>query len=87
MAKRSLHLVQILVPLMTGKNTRLEKSWFDELLQELTDRFGGATSFVQSPGQGIWDSGKQIEKDNIAVDRSDDRRARRGVLAQAQDAP
>ena len=67
MAKRSRHLVQILVPLMTGDGEELEKDWFEALLQELTDRFGGATSFIQSPGQGHWDSGKEIEKDSVAL--------------------
>jgi hypothetical protein len=36
-------------------------------LQELTDKFGGATSFVRAPGQGLWDSDGDVERDNIAV--------------------
>jgi hypothetical protein len=67
MAKRSQHLVQILLPLITGKGEDLEKDVFDDLLNELTDRFGGATSFKQSPRQGHWDSGRQIEKDSVAL--------------------
>ena len=39
----------------------------EELLQELTDKFAGATSFVRAPGQGLWDSGGDVERDNIAV--------------------
>ena len=39
----------------------------EELLQELTDKFGGATSFVRAPGQGLWASGGDVEWDNIAV--------------------
>jgi hypothetical protein len=35
-------------------------------LQELTDKFGGAT-FVRSPGKGLWQSGGQTESDTIAV--------------------
>jgi hypothetical protein len=38
-----------------------------ELLQELTDKFGGATSFVRAAGQVLWDSGGDVERDNIAV--------------------
>ncbi len=67
MAERSKHLVQILLPLLTGKGKDLEQDLFEDLLKELTDRFGGATSFKQSPGQGHWDSGKQIEKDCVAL--------------------
>jgi len=33
----------------------------------MTDKFGGATSFVRAPGQGLWDSGGDVERDNIAV--------------------
>ena len=59
--------MQILIPLVTGDGKQLEKEWFEGLLKELTDRFGGATSFIQSPGQGHWDSGKDIEKDSVAL--------------------
>jgi hypothetical protein len=59
--------VQILLPKETGKGEPVSKEWFDELLKELTDKFGGATSFVRAPGQGLWRSGRTIERDNIAV--------------------
>jgi hypothetical protein len=36
----------------------------EELLQELTNKFGGATSFVRAPGQGLRDSGGDVERDN-----------------------
>lgn len=35
--------------------------------QELTDRFGCATSYLRAPGQGIWDAGDSKERDGIAV--------------------
>ena len=38
-----------------------------DLITELTDKFGSATSFVRAPGQGLWDSGGDVERDNIAV--------------------
>jgi hypothetical protein len=55
------HLVQILLPKETGKD------WFDRFLKELTDEFGGATSFLRAPGKGLWQSGSGTEKDSIAV--------------------
>jgi hypothetical protein len=67
MTKDSRHLVQILLPLTTGKGEGLKRDAFEDLLKELTDRFGGATSFKQSPGQGHWDSGGEIEKDSVAM--------------------
>lgn len=61
------HLVQILLPLITGDGQKLEKPWFDSLIRQLADRFGGATSFARAPGEGLWDSGERSEKDQIAV--------------------
>jgi hypothetical protein len=61
------YLVQILVPKETGKGEPVSKDWFDEFLRELTDKFGGATSFVRSPGQGLWRSGSTTERDEVAV--------------------
>jgi hypothetical protein len=54
-------------PRRPGSGQAISQKWFEALLKELTDRFGGATSFVRAPGQGLWDSGGDIERDNIAV--------------------
>jgi hypothetical protein len=43
------------------------RKWFEGLLKELTERFGGATSFIRAPGQGLWDDGQDLEEDDIAV--------------------
>jgi hypothetical protein len=61
------HLVQILLPKQTGKGQPIGKDWFDRLLRELTDKYGGATSFLRAPGQGLWQSGGGTEQDSIAV--------------------
>ena len=39
----------------------------EDLLEELTGEFGGVTSFIRAPGQGLWRSGSETERDNIAV--------------------
>jgi hypothetical protein len=36
-------------------------------VQELTNKFGGVTSFVRAPGQGLWGSGGDVARDNVAV--------------------
>ena len=36
-------------------------------MTELTGKFGGATSFMRTPGQGLWRSGGETQRDNIAV--------------------
>ena len=57
MSARSSQLVQILLPKETGCGQPISTEWFDGFLKKLTEKFGGATSFVRSPGQGLWQSG------------------------------
>jgi len=61
------YLVQILLPKETGHGQPISHQWFEAILKELTEKFGGATSFLRAPGQGLWRSGGTTEKDNIAV--------------------
>ena len=61
------HLVEIILPKETGDGDPVGKTWFDELMNELTEEFGGATSFLRSSGQGLWRSGGETERDTIAV--------------------
>ncbi|XUJ34566.1 hypothetical protein ACQ5SK_48180 [Bradyrhizobium japonicum] len=44
--------MQILLPKERGDGEPVSQSWFEEFLEELTGKFGGATSFVRAPGQG-----------------------------------
>jgi len=67
MTSRPPHLVQILLPKETGGGQPIGERWFNELLKELTDRFGGATSFVRAPGEGLWKGGGETQRDSIAV--------------------
>ncbi|MBV9561983.1 MAG: hypothetical protein JOY90_16290 [Bradyrhizobium sp.] len=61
------YLVQMLLPKETGHGEKVSKAWFDHLLKDLTDKFGGATSFLRAPGEGLWDSGGGTERDAVAV--------------------
>jgi hypothetical protein len=61
------YLVQILLPKESGSGQAVEQKWFDCLLKELTDKFGGATSFLRAPGEGLWRNGGVTQQDNIAV--------------------
>ena len=61
------HLVQILLAHENGHGQPVTQTRFEELLHELKDKFGSATSFVRAPGRGLWDSGGDVERDNIAV--------------------
>jgi len=54
-------------PKEAGDGEKITKDWFDKLLKELTDEFGGATSFVRAPGEGLWRGDGGTERDAIAV--------------------
>jgi hypothetical protein len=61
------YLIEILVPKMTGDGEPVARTWFDGLTEELTKKFGGVTSFVRQPGEGLWDKNGEIESDAIAI--------------------
>lgn len=67
MTGRPANLVQILLPKETGGGDPVSRQWFDALLKELTDRFGGVTSFIRSSGEGLWQNGSEKKRDSIAV--------------------
>ena len=58
------YLVQILLP--TTEHSKSD-SLLEELVQELTLRFGGVTSFLQSPAEGRWKAGAQTALDEITI--------------------
>ena len=64
------YLVQILLPKETGGGQPISQQWFEALLKELTEKFGGATSFLRAPGQGLWESGGDDRERPYRGDRS-----------------
>jgi hypothetical protein len=60
-------LIQILLPTVDGKGTPVPKSKLRTLATDLTDRFGGVTSYPHSPAEGLWQEGETKEKDEIVV--------------------
>jgi hypothetical protein len=57
-----MHLVQILLPVV-GKPDA-----FDEVMHELTERFGGVTAYTRAPAAGVWKSSSaSTERDDIIV--------------------
>jgi hypothetical protein len=37
------------------------------IVDELADRFGGATAFTRSPAEGLWKQGSSIQKDRVII--------------------
>jgi hypothetical protein len=60
-------LVEVFIPLKRGDGTPVERAWFEDLLKELGERFGGATSFTRAPGEGVWNERGEEDRDDIAV--------------------
>jgi len=56
-----MHLVQLLLPLADRSDA--SKDSFEGVLNELTSKFGGATAFLNSPAQGLWENDGQRECD------------------------
>lgn len=63
-----MHLVQILLPLHDAKGRGFPKSKYEAVAAELTDLFGGVTSFTRTPAEGQWKPGGQpASEDDIVV--------------------
>ena len=60
-------LIQILLPTADGKGTPVPTSKLQTLVTDLADRFGGVTSYLHSPAEGLWQEGETKEKDKIVV--------------------
>ena len=62
-----MHLIQILLPLNDSLGRRSPAEAFECLARELTEKFGGVTSFTRTPAEGRWKDGRKTERDDIAV--------------------
>ena len=63
-----MHLIQLLLPLYDNSNVRFHPETFDHVRQELTDRFGGVTAFLRSPGEGFWrESEGAVNRDDVVI--------------------
>jgi len=63
-----MHIVQILLPLYDQRSKRYERSAFDNIVQELSERFGGATLYARAPATGLWkETSGQTQRDDIVV--------------------
>jgi hypothetical protein len=57
-----MHLVQLLLPIVG------EREVFDEVMHELTERYGGVTAYTRAPAAGRWKNrSASTEHDDIVV--------------------
>jgi hypothetical protein len=65
---RPIRSIEIYLPLDYNDGQPLPESKYISLLDELLDRFGGATTIQrQFPLQGVWQSGAEIYHDQVVV--------------------
>jgi hypothetical protein len=64
----SSHLVQLLLPLADDEGKAFPASLYRQVMQELTERFGGLTAYARAPAAGLWEErpGKTT-RDDIVV--------------------
>jgi len=60
-------LIQILLPLADDAGHPFPHDLYDRLAQELTNKFGGVTSYARSPGEGRWKNSGSTEHDDVVV--------------------
>ena len=61
------HLIQILLPVKDNEGKAFERSAFERVSAELSERFGGATAFVRSPARGLWETREGRQRDDVII--------------------
>jgi hypothetical protein len=63
-----MHLIQFLLPLYDNDQNAFPHREFQRVREELIERFGGVTAFVQSPALGLWkDENDQVSRDEMVM--------------------
>ena len=60
-------LIQLFLPLADNEGMPFPRSLFSEIKNECAKKFGGVTSFSQSPAEGIWNKSDGVQKDLIII--------------------
>ena len=63
-----MYLVQILLPLYDNGGTPFPLNEYAQVRDELTERFGGITTYVRSPAEGLWqETPGTMVRDDIVI--------------------
>ena len=60
-----MHLVQLLLPVADNAGQRIPASLYEDVANELTERFGGVIAYTRSPAEGRWQSGTSEHHDDV----------------------
>lgn len=63
-----MHLIQLLLPVEDEQGKPYPRALYDDLVERLTERFGGVTAYTRAPATGLWeaDSGQTV-RDLVVV--------------------
>ncbi len=63
-----MYLIQLLLPLCDNEGHPFPQSMYLQVRDELTDQFGGITTYVRSPAEGVWKEGNNSAvRDEIII--------------------
>lgn len=63
-----MYLIQILLPLYDNNSTPFPQEEYERVRDELTEIFGGITTYVRSPAEGLWkESSTSTVHDDIVI--------------------
>jgi hypothetical protein len=63
-----MHLVQMLLPLYGNEGGKLANGLFDQVFEELTQKFGGVTAHQRAPAEGAWKPpGQAVNHDDVVL--------------------
>jgi hypothetical protein len=65
---RAMHLVQFFLPLRDNHGQPFARLLFSEVRRELAERFGGVTTYLRAPAQGLWeDADGDLCRDEVVL--------------------
>jgi hypothetical protein len=63
-----MHLIQLLIPLHDNHKQAFPPDYFNQVREDLINRFGGVTAFVRSPAIGLWKGNSDdINRDEMVM--------------------
>ena len=63
-----MYLIQLLLPLHDNHKQAFPRAYFDQVREDLTNRFGGVTAFVRSSAVGLWkENSDDTNRDEVVM--------------------
>lgn len=63
-----MQLIEIFLPVTDNEGREQPTGLFEQVRQELVDRFGGLTAFTRSPAKGLWQNDEDDhQQDDIVI--------------------